>query len=956
VRSFRRQTSWSAVALALAVFFITLDAAAVECRLAPDGTITTWLLAGPYPLDLKAGFDKDLLPDKLAETSAFQRIEGAGPVAWRGRAVKGAYVDLSTFCRPRGESVFYLACELKARKGATYRLTAEYWRHLSVWLDGKRVVHRTAEDALLVSQAAADLPLTRGRTHHLLVKVGSRNQQAFLRLAIETAGLDRKPAPVDCVLRVPKERLGELIAGSLSLAARGGSIIRAGKGVLTTVRAAAGYPVVQGEVVLKAVILDHKGREVRTFKDQKTDGAALDAASLSLPWLVPKDSRVPRYTLKAEVHFAGARAGEVRRSFYLAQGIAAWAQDLSKRMQKIDLQLGSRRRYLEPDVALARLRLEKAVLHARGRGQRGVQPDKIFEELEGCQRALVRLEKQQARALKPGLMEFAYISPIDDAPQAYYVYVPAAHDGRTRRPCLVYLHGYSPDLDKLNWEMIPRTLFDYCDRHGVYLVAPFARSNTDFQAVGEVDVRHALMLAHRDLPIDAGRVFLFGYSMGAMGAFTLAAHYPDLWAGVVSISGRADYYLWKDYDRAKVEPYKRHLLDMEFGAQMLGNYRNLPILMYHGGQDSLIKVEQSRALLRRLKPLGADVTLHELQGEDHWIISKVLADDGAFKWMKTHKRNALPARVDFTSYSIKYRRAYWLTVIEMLRWGEPITVQAVFNADKTALRVTTQNVASLRLDLSKELVGEAPRLTVTVNGTERRVEAPGPQTFEIEPVKRVGTLRKTPRLCGPVKEAFNRRFALVIGTGAGTEADAERYNRDAVAAASEWYRFTKSMPIVKQDARVHPLDVRQSNLILYGKPSRNKILRQVVDKLPIKITDDHFEFQGKTYSTAEHGLVMVYPNPQSPTRYLVVRSGLPYGTELSENHKYDLLPDFVIFRKGTDYDSTDQAVVAGFFDENWQVAERLIWRRGKQAPDPRRVRPITVEEPPGPTRPPKHGP
>ena len=29
------------------------------------------------------------------------------------------------------------------------------------------------------------------------------------------------------------------------------------------------------------------------------------------------------------------------------------------------------------------------------------------------------------------------------------------------------------------------------------------------------------------------------------------------------------------------------------------------------------------------------------------------------------------------------------------------------------------------------------------------------------------------------------------------------------------------------------------------------------------------------------------------------------------------------------------AVVAGFFDENWQVAERLIWRRGKDAPDPR---------------------
>ena len=76
------------------------------------------------------------------------------------------------------------------------------------------------------------------------------------------------------------------------------------------------------------------------------------------------------------------------------------------------------------------------------------------------------------------------------------------------------------------------------------------------------------------------------------------------------------------------------------------------------------------------------------------------------------------------------------------------------------------------------------------------------------------------------------------------------------------------------------------------------------------------------------------------------RSGLPHGGRLSANHKFDLLPDFVIFERGVDYDKTNRAVVAGFFDENWQVAERLIWRRGKTDPDPRLKKPAPAAEAP----------
>jgi hypothetical protein len=246
--------------------------------------------------------------------------------------------------------------------------------------------------------------------------------------------------------------------------------------------------------------------------------------------------------------------------------------------------------------------------------------------------------------------------------------------------------------------------------------------------------------------------------------------------------------------------------------------------------------------------------------------------------------------------------------------------------------VTTLNVASLRLDLAEALVGAEPKLTVNINGKAHKIDEPGPATFDIEPAKRAGKLRKTPRLCGPVKEAYNRRFTVVVGTGARARADLERYKGELQRAAIEWFLFTKSMVIAKADVQVTPADIKLTNLMLYGTPADNSILRKIAPNLPIKITGGGFEFQGKKYSNEDHGLVMIYPNPLNPTRLVVIRSGLPHGGGLSPNHKFDLLPDFVIFERGVDYDKTNRAVFAGFFDENWQVAERLIWRRGKGAP------------------------
>jgi hypothetical protein len=858
--------------------------------------------------------------------------------------------------------VFYAACELKPHATGRFTLLVSYWPEVAVWLDGKPLLYEKGEMALGMPRAAAAVELKRGATHRLLVKIASKGRQSLFRVAVVSgtpnATAEPKSAPVDVLLRMPEKRTGELLVESLALAIEGGNLIGAGQPIRMWVRAPCGAVETKQQVRLDTRIGDSDGKLVRKFVPETIAASKLVGRGVARPWRLPATARQPYYTVTANVLSGEKTLGTLSDKLYLAEGLAAWSEKLGKDVRAAQRKLGRLREYTEPDYALALLKLEKAGLGARtGRGY-----GEIADELAEAETALKRLEAERSRKLTPGLHEFAYLSTIDDSAQPYYVYVPKKHDARTRRPCVVYLHGYNPDLNKVNWQLIPRDLLAYCDDHGFYLIAPFARSNTDFQGVGEQDVRWVYQLCLRRLPIDPRRVFLFGYSMGAMGAFTLGAHDPDLWAGIVSISGRADYYLWKDLDRKKIEPYKRRLLDAEFGAEMLGNFRNLPVLMFHGGSDTLVKVEQSRTLHKKLKAMGADSTYHEIPDEDHWIIEQTLADDRIFRWMAKRKQDLHPKQIDFTSHTIKYHRAYWADVLELVRWGEPICVTARLAAGGKRIDVTTENVATLRLNLTKELVrawgGKGPavggpregpslasdkKLTVRINGKDHAVTLPGVHTFEVAATKRVGDLRKSPRLCGPVKDAFNRRFLIVVGMAGETEPETQAFQLRVQRAATEWFRFTKAYPLLRMDSQVGEDDIKRANLVLVGSPASNSLLRRIAPKLPIQIDKKGFTVLGKTYSAEDHGLAMVYPNPLNPTRYVVVRSGLPYGGRLSENHKYDLLPDFVIFKRGTDYDDTDRAVIAGHFDENWRLAERLIWRRGEKAPDPRRNPPPAYE-------------
>jgi hypothetical protein len=171
----------------------------------------------------------------------------------------------------------------------------------------------------------------------------------------------------------------------------------------------------------------------------------------------------------------------------------------------------------------------------------------------------------------------------------------------------------------------------------------------------------------------------------------------------------------------------------------------------------------------------------------------------------------------------------------------------------------------------------------------------------------------------------------------------------------DWYKFAKGIRGIVPDTALSPGQIARSNLFLFGTPKTHAVLARIGDKFPIKFTAAGYEILGRPYkATDTTGLMFIYPNPLAPDRYVVVCSGAHYGKRLPTNHKYDLLPDFILYSSEPDYDDSNAYYCAGFFDNAWKLDASLVWTsdgRPKPAPQASRlpVGPAAAPLPPEPT-------
>ena len=418
----------------------------------------------------------------------------------------------------------------------------------------------------------------------------------------------------------------------------------------------------------------------------------------------------------------------------------------------------------------------------------------------------------------------------------------------------------------------------------------------------------------------------------------------------------------------------------------VANFANHPVLAYHGSEDNQTQatvVMQRYAEKEGVKIeefIGPGVG-HKYEPET----KKKIAEE--IEGLLVKGNDPFPSKVRFVTHSLAYPQQEWVAIVGMEKSWEPAVVEAEVGTDGSVTVTTknvfklcldlqafgNRPVPKLVVDgqvVAAEMAGSRHALLWFVKGCRAHNEAPlkswlrmsdelGKWAFfwewsaypcvshieplaEYEPVRGVaasknqswktkppittadGQIRKMPYVCGPIDHAFMDSFIFVKPTGAPLNSKLGEWTQRELAHATKQWRaiFRGDAPSV-DDSKLTDAQIKGSNLVLWGDPSSNAVLKKIADKLPVKWTKDGLEFGGKKYYAATHMPILIFPNPLNPRRYVVLNSGFTFsracasGTNSLQTPK---LPDWAIVDTTVlpDDKFPGKIVDAGFFDEQWR--------------------------------------
>ncbi len=488
------------------------------------------------------------------------------------------------------------------------------------------------------------------------------------------------------------------------------------------------------------------------------------------------------------------------------------------------------------------------------------------------------------------------------------------------------------------------------------VVAPHGRGSCDYLWIAEQDVLECIKAARDEFNIDPDRIYVTGWSMGGTGSFHLPGRYPDIFAARFPKAGNADFTAWEEAwkeDRQRMDsprlPERMFLRWETAPVTFAENFLHTPIAIEHGALDSINPVNHSRNMAGRLKQLGyKKVTFKAGDGGHGW--GSMFSE--RWEWMKPHRRTKHPKRVRHKISKLRHGKAWWLTITRLskrMKLAE-IDMQVVSNRRIEVKRL--DNIEGFALALIPELglAQDEVVLALTHKAEPIEVALPSPTPSKVSvqwdngrwkataddskshpvtwpPEKRAG-------LEGPIEDAVVDAFLVVIGSK-GDEWDKKIVKGEAERWMRQWRRRYQTVPRAKFDVDVTDEDIDAFNLILFGGPSHNLIVKRINNRLPVKFGDGRV-LVGKTEYTGQGvGLKTIYPNPENPNRSVVVFGAIDWQGMWQLSHRFgtwfDWMPldnrqwfDYCVFDDKTRGFETFHEV--GFFDEDWRLKNGVKYK------------------------------
>jgi predicted peptidase len=149
---------------------------------------------------------------------------------------------------------------------------------------------------------------------------------------------------------------------------------------------------------------------------------------------------------------------------------------------------------------------------------------------------------------------------------------------------------------------------------------------------------------------DPSRIYLTGFSMGATGAYRIAAKWPDRFAAMFVVAGQVDTLTAGIYPARDIEVDRQTnafvVADNPFAA-LADRIKSLPIWVAHGDADETVPVEQSRKLIPALKAAGANLRYTEYPGASHrGAAENAYGNTEIIQWLLSQRRPTKASRDD----------------------------------------------------------------------------------------------------------------------------------------------------------------------------------------------------------------------------------------------------------------------------------------------------------------------
>ena len=112
----------------------------------------------------------------------------------------------------------------------------------------------------------------------------------------------------------------------------------------------------------------------------------------------------------------------------------------------------------------------------------------------------------------------------------------------------------------------------------------------------------------KEFPIDPDRLYIIGYSMGGFGTWDAIQRYPDLFAAAVPVCGGGD------------ETAARRII-------------HVPVWVFHGALDNIVKVERSRNMVNALVRAGGVPRYTEYATINHFCWGYAFMNENMLAWL-----------------------------------------------------------------------------------------------------------------------------------------------------------------------------------------------------------------------------------------------------------------------------------------------------------------------------------